>query len=123
MPWLAHINHGGYGHFKANRRPVRAHRYAYALAYGSVPDGLVVDHLCRNRACVRPSHLEAVTQRVNLLRGDTAPARAALRTHCPQGHPYSPESTYTCRGKRACRQCRRARNAEAARARLKGESV
>lgn len=120
MPWLAHTNHGGYGHFMEEKRPRRAHRVAYEVTHGSVPAGLVVDHLCGNRSCVRPDHLEAVTQRVNLLRGATRTAAQVARTTCPQGHSYSRRNTYAYRGKRMCRICRRVRNRDAASRRREG---
>ncbi len=78
-----------------------AHRVAYELAIGPVPDGLVVDHLCFNRACVRPGHLEPVTQQENVMRA---------RTHCRKGHEFTPENTYVRPGgtggiQRICRTC------------------
>lgn len=84
-----------------------AHRVAYREAYGEIPDGLELDHLCRNRRCVNPEHLEAVTHHVNLLRGNTIPARNARKTHCPNGHAYDETNTYVsaARGYRQCRAC------------------
>ncbi|MEV4271931.1 HNH endonuclease signature motif containing protein [Micromonospora aurantiaca (nom. illeg.)] len=88
-----------------------AHRIAYEMKRGPVPDGLELDHLCRNRRCVRPAHLEPVTRRTNLLRGETIPARLAERTHCRHGHEFTPENTYQWRGSRFCRTCRAAAQA------------
>jgi hypothetical protein len=82
---------------------VLAHRMAYELARDPIPAGLVIDHLCRNKRCVNPSHLEAVEQRVNLLRGETNSAK----THCINGHEFTPDNTYMWQGKRSCRACRR----------------
>ena len=85
-----------------------AHRLAYQSFYGPIPDGLVIDHLCRNRTCCNPAHLEAVTNRENTLRGVGFPALNDAKTHCPQGHEYAGEKLYVWKGKRFCRACRRA---------------
>lgn len=84
-----------------------AHRLAYTALVGPIPDGLVLDHLCRNRRCVNPAHLEVVTQRVNILRGEGQAAANATKTHCPKGHPYTVENTWVSRtGSRTCRACK-----------------
>ena len=104
--WTGHLMGIGYGQFKLNGKVQYAHRVAYTLANGPIPDGLHIDHLCRNRGCVRPSHLEAVTQRENILRGDSPAAKRAKFTECPQGHAYTPENTITRKtGWRECRTC------------------
>jgi hypothetical protein len=111
--WRACRTWDGYGEFAVQQvtgkwRIVRAHRFAYELTHGPIPDGLQIDHLCRNRACVNSAHMELVTQRINILRGNSFSAREAARTHCPHGHPYDLLNTYADkRGKRYCRACNR----------------
>lgn len=98
----------GYGLFKVAAKMVRAHRYAFLLSGGVIPDGLQLDHICRHRWCVRPSHLEAVTCLINIRRGDSG-KRQLAQTHCPKGHPYAGENLYTTSaGHRGCRACSRA---------------
>ena len=85
------------------------HRLMFTAANGYIPSRLQIDHLCRNRACCNPAHLEAVAPRENTMRGDTIIARNAAVTHCPKGHKYSPENSFPSdlkRGKqRRCRTC------------------
>lgn len=106
----------GYGLFSPNRgRSVNAHRAVYEINVGPVPDGLVLDHLCRNRACCNPAHLDPVTQQINILRGEGLAADEARRTHCPSGHPYDEENTYVIPSRpnaRYCRECARRHRAE-----------
>jgi hypothetical protein len=103
--WTARCNWGGYPRFSLHHgREVQAHRFAYALANGSIPDGLELDHLCRNVTCVRADHLEAVVPRTNILRGTGFAAKNAMKTHCPSGHPLTPERHA---GQRVCLFCRR----------------
>lgn len=87
----------GYGRLNAvidgQHQCLLAHRVVYESLVGPVPDGLTLDHRCRVRACVNPAHLEPVTMKENILRGESAGARNAVKTHCPKGHPYSPENT------------------------------
>ena len=103
--WTAAIARG-YGVFWFEGRQGPAHRYAYERWAGPIPDGLQLDHLCRVRNCVNPNHLEPVTCRENLLRGETFNATNAARTHCPQGHEYDEKNTYVWRSQRHCRPCR-----------------
>lgn len=99
--WQGLLNQG-YGVFRVGRRVHRVHRVVYEAVYGPVPDGLVLDHLCRNRKCAFYDHLEAVTQRENMQRGWWA-----TKDHCVHGHPYTPENLrITARGSRECRACR-----------------
>lgn len=80
----------GYGQFSVgHNQRVRAHRYSYELLVGPIPDGLQIDHLCRNHACVRPDHLEPVTARENMIRGFGPAANNARKTSCQNGHPLS----------------------------------
>jgi hypothetical protein len=124
--WTASTTGAGYGQFYAgpkgdgSKRPALAHRVAYALEVGPIPDGKQLDHTCHNRdascpggrsclhrRCVRPNHLEPVPQRTNLLRGKGPSAVNARKTHCPQGHPYDLLNTsFTEDGHRECRTCR-----------------
>jgi hypothetical protein len=96
----------GYGRFaESHTHFVQAHRFAYELIRGSIPAGLVLDHLCRNRRCVRPEHLEPVTLRENVLRGDGPTAQRARQSHCIQGHSLD-DAYVTQEGYRQCRTCR-----------------
>lgn len=106
--WIAATSDRGYGHILWDGKVVLAHRLVLLVGDG-IPPGLVVDHLCRNRACVNPDHLEPVTTRTNLLRGDTITARNAAVTHCPWGHEYDEANTYYGKGGRRCRACHRER--------------
>lgn len=113
--WMGGLTLGGYGVFaSATKRGAEvktmAHRWAYEHSVGPIPDGFDIDHLCRNRACVNPEHLEPVTRAENVRRA------ARLVTHCPAGHPYSPDNTYVRPGtaQRKCRTCMRARDAKRA---------
>lgn len=110
--WTANKNRGGYGFIKIDRRNRSAHRVAYELSVGPIPDGLTIDHLCRVRHCVNPAHLEVVTKRTNTLRGTSPSAVHARKTHCTHGHKFTPENTYHWRGGRKCRACHRRLNAK-----------
>lgn len=109
-PWQGRL-YGGYGHIRlggAEGGATNAHRAMYELLVGPIPDGLQLDHLCRNRKCVNPEHLEPVTCKENLRRGDTWQARNAAKTHCPAGHAYDAANTYIDgKGGRCCRACGR----------------
>jgi hypothetical protein len=105
--WLGTRNEQGYGMFwpVTSRPHVSAHRFQWIRLFGPVPEGKELDHLCSNRACVNPSHLEPVSHRENCRRGDTG-GHFARKTHCPQGHPYSGHNLVVERGHRVCRACR-----------------
>jgi hypothetical protein len=106
--WQASKLKSGYGLFTDyNRKTVTAHRWSYERFKGTIPVGLVIDHLCRNTSCVNPDHLEAVTQSVNIRRSPLNKNRT-LKTHCKNGHEYTPENTRrlpTQRG-RICIACK-----------------
>lgn len=105
--WTAALFPNGYGTFWDGTKHVRAHRYAYELLVGPIPEGLDLDHLCRVRHCVNPEHLEPVTRLENLLR---APRFAPGRTHCPNEHELTARNVRVERnGYRRCRTCDRLR--------------
>lgn len=113
--WTATKSHNGYGSFHLHGQKRRAHRVAYEMAVGPIPAGAVLDHLCRTRDCVNFRHLEAVSDKENILRGEGLAAKNAAKTHCPAGHEYSPENTYhfhrsPTRVGRNCLTCERARH-------------
>lgn len=116
--WRGGISSSGYGHLVRNGVNYMAHRYAYEQVVGPIPEGLVLDHLCRVPPCVNPAHLEPVTNAENLRRGvnvgAVAQALQRAKTHCPQGHAYDDANTYVRPGPRACRECRKC-HTEAAR--------
>lgn len=95
----------GYGDFCMDGRCQKAHRWAYEFAKGPIPKGMHIDHLCRNRACVNPDHLEVVTPQANTLRGIGLPAQNAAKTHCYNGHEFTPENTRQRKTGRACIVC------------------
>lgn len=108
--WMGHRDPDGYGRISIKRQARLVHRVSYEFYVGPIPAGLQLDHLCRNRACFNPEHLEPVTSLVNSRR---SPISHAGKTHCPQGHPYDEVNTYVFRDRksgkdaRRCRQCKR----------------
>jgi hypothetical protein len=102
------LSEWGYGRIKHEGRQVMVHRLAYEAFVGPIPEGLVIDHLCRNRGCINPDHLEAVTESENIRRGTSPTAANARKTHCKHGHEFTPENTYLKGTWRICRICQRA---------------
>ncbi len=104
--WTAHRDRDGYGQFSIKSKPIKAHRFIYEYYYGAICPDLTIDHLCRNRKCVNPFHLEQVTVKVNVLRGIGICALNKQKTHCKRGHEFMKENTrFTRDGKRQCRIC------------------
>ncbi len=112
--WTLSLNECGYGEILIDQERYLIHRLFYTVYKGNLVEGLVIDHLCRNRACCNPHHLEQVTQAENVKRGEAGKhfaEKAKLITHCPQGHPYNEENTYYAKRKdngksRQCRICK-----------------
>ena len=105
--WTGWKNRAGYGCFDTGGRKNKcrwmAHRFSYTLQFGEIPNGREIDHLCRNRDCVNPAHLEVVTHTENILRGGNS-----IKTHCIHGHKFTNENTYIDKkGERHCRACRK----------------
>jgi len=94
--WSASVIGGGYGGWQygphGSQRHVSAHRCSYVVCVADIPSGLVLDHLCKVRLCVRPDHLDLVTMRENVLRGIGITALNAVKTECKHGHPLTPDN-------------------------------
>lgn len=104
--WIASLKPKGYGQFRVAGKTVYAHRLAYELEVGTIPDKMTLDHLCRVKRCVNPAHMEVVTRWENQRRG------FAAITHCPSNHEFTAENTghFPGSGHRYCRTCVSARN-------------
>ena len=100
----------GYGRLGISGNVHLAHRVMWEFSRGPIPDGLTIDHLCRNKACCNPEHLEPVTLHENILRGSNRAAVNARKTHCNYGHAFAGENLVVLpSGKRSCRACNRRR--------------
>lgn len=106
--WHMAKDRDGYGLTTIDGKSRRAHRVTYEMVRGPIPDGLVIDHLCRVRGCINPWHLEAVSNRTNLLRGYGPSAICAKKTHCKRGHELTGDNVYMTGRRRSCRACRKA---------------
>lgn len=105
--WQGYRQPGGYGRTRSCGRKVLVHRWVFEHLVGPIPEGLGLDHLCRNPPCCNPDHLEPVDHRTNVLRGVGQGALNALKTECPKGHRYDDANTYVdSLGRRVCRTCR-----------------
>jgi hypothetical protein len=106
--WTGSIKKSGYGRFHLTHSlGVPAHRISYELTKGRIPKGLVLDHLCRNRHCVNPDHLEIVTVGENVKRGIGFAFTNSIKTHCKHGHGFTEDNIYWSRGWRHCLRCMR----------------
>jgi len=111
MLWTDYVGKKGYASFSADGQRWLVHRFSYALAYGEIPAGAVIDHVkangCRHRHCVAPAHLEAVTGAENNRRSTSPTATNARKTRCHRGHAFDEQNTYNDpAGQRQCRACR-----------------
>ena len=125
--WKGHVLAKGkaYGQVHIRGKSMMAHRYPWEQKHGPVPPRLQLDHLCRNRLCVNPNHLEAVSARENIMRSTGVAAINAKRTKCVNGHELSPENTKTSLRKdgntrRHCRKCWAAANRRYREKKLRG---
>jgi len=113
--WVGAKSSAGYGQMTLTNDGVRRKEYAHRLSYrefvGQIASNKEIDHLCRNRSCVNPTHLEAVTRKVNNARGESPSAKNLRKMYCPQGHPYAGSNLCVSKeGHRFCRTCKNLRH-------------
>lgn len=107
--WTGSLTTSGYGHLSRKRKMLQAHRVSLELRGVAMPEGMVVDHVCRVRSCVNPDHLRVVTRRQNVIENSVSlPAKQVRNTHCPKGHPYAGENLSKWSRHRVCMTCKRA---------------
>lgn len=106
--WPGAVNGDGYGLLERGGRSMSAHRWYWIQANGDIPEGMKIDHLCRNPRCCNPAHMEVVTNRENVMRGMSPHVIASRENRCMRGHEFTPENTIqkSCGG-RQCRECQR----------------
>jgi hypothetical protein len=109
--WTAQIVRGGYGSFSLRRQSRAAHNVGFLWFVGDIDQSLERDHLCRNRPCVNPLHIEQVTRQINCIRGEGACADHARQTHCIRGHELTPSNIlqFQSDSRRRCKTCHRDR--------------
>lgn len=112
--WDAPDTSNGYGNLYVGRKRMRAHRLSYEVFVGEIPEGLEIDHLCRNRACCNPDHLEPVTARENTLRSPISPtAINSRKLKCKRNHDLTGDNVYVSSlPRRVCKECARLRARE-----------
>lgn len=108
MPWPGTVDNG-YGVITVKCKKIGAYRAVYENLHGPIASGMCIDHLCRNKICVNPKHLEQVTTKVNVYRGIGPSAQNIKKTRCPLGHRLSGKNLYQHNGRRHCRECRKLR--------------
>jgi hypothetical protein len=108
--WEGAVCCNGYGRIWHSKRVALVHRVSYELSNGKIPQRLQIDHLCRVKNCVNPSHLEAVTHKENLRRGESIGTLNSRKTQCSKGHSYTESNTHHDNGRRKCKTCNRKRS-------------